>query len=131
MNNSMIEMIQNGGYNFGYRGFSTFIGALFCPTALPYTIIMILLLVGLCIAAWKAPRWVRPVGRITMILVAFELTAGIRQLCDCFQWFSGQESGWSNAYIGIGLRPVVYVAILGILIYLISLFITIAQKPRI
>ncbi|MBO6077823.1 MAG: hypothetical protein J6P66_03600 [Bacteroidaceae bacterium] len=128
MDNSMVEMIQNGSY--GYRGFSTF-GAIFSPTVLPYTIIMILLLVGLCFAAWKAPRWVRPIGRATMILVAFEFTAGLRQLCDSFQWFSGTQEGWSNGYLGIGFRPVLYVAIIGVLIYLISLFISIAQKPRI
>jgi len=130
MGNSMLQMIENG-YTYGFVGFSTFFRALFCPTALPYTIIMILLLAGLCMAAWKAPRWVRPVGRMTMIVVAFNLIVGIMQICDCYQRLGGREHDWNNGYIGFCMKPIVCVALIGVIIYLISLFISIAQKPRI
>ncbi len=130
MENTMMEMINNG-YSYGFIGFSTFFKAIFSPIALPYTIILILLIVGLCMAAWKAPRWVRPIGRLTMIVVAFNLIFGIMQICDCFQKMGGRESDWNNGYIGIGMKPVFCVAIIGVITYLISLFISIAQKPRI
>ena len=48
MDNIMWKMIENGSY-VG----TSFIDACFSPVALPYTIIMIILLIGLCYAAWK------------------------------------------------------------------------------
>lgn len=130
MENTMMEMINNE-YSYGFIGFSTFFKAIFSPVALPYTIILIFLIVGLCMAAWKAPRWVRPIGRLTMFVVAFNLIFGIMQICDCFQKMGGREFDWNNVYISIGMKPVFGVAIIGVITYLISLFISIAQKPRI
>lgn len=132
MNNVMFEMIENGGCNYGYVGFSTFFKALFSPIALPYTIIMILLLICLCMAARKAPRWVRPIGRISMIVMLLQIAIGIRQLYDCYQRLGfNDENRWTNGYIGMGMKPVICVAMIGVIIYLLSLFISIAQKPRI
>lgn len=130
MENTMMEMINNGS-SYGFIGFSTFFKAIFSPVALLYTIILIFLIVGLCMAAWKAPRWVRPIGRLTMFVVAFNLIFGIMQICDCFQKMGGREFDWNNGYLGIGMKPVFGVAIIGVITYLISLFISIAQKPRI
>lgn len=130
MENTMMEMINNG-YSYGYRGVSTFIKALFSPMSLPYTIILILLIVGLCITVWKAPRWVRPVGRYSMFVVALNMIFGIMQLCDCAQKLGGREYDWNNGFIGVGMKSVFAVAIVGVVIYIISLFISIAQKPRI
>jgi len=132
MNNAIYDMIQNGGADYGYVGFSTFFKAIFSPLVLPYTIIMILLLIGLCMAAWKAPRWVRPIGQISMIVMLLQLTFGIIQMYDCYQRLGfNAENSWSNGYIGMGMKPFISVAIIGVIIYLISLFISIAQKPRI
>lgn len=132
MNNAIYDLIQNGGADYGYVGFSTFFKAFFSPLVLPYTIIMILLLIGLFIAVWKAPRWVRPIGQISMIVVLLQLAFAIRQLYDCYQRLGfNDENSWSNGYIGMGMKPFISVAIIGVIIYLISLFISIAQKPRI
>ncbi|MBR4811239.1 MAG: hypothetical protein IK039_05705 [Bacteroidaceae bacterium] len=132
MNNVMFEMIENGGRNYGYVGFSTFFKALFSPIALPSTIIMILLLICLCMAARKAPRWIRPIGQISMIIMLLQIAIGIRQLYDCYQRLGfNDENRWTNGYIGMGMKPVICVAMIGVIIYLLSLFISIAQKPRI
>ena len=132
MNNAMLEMIENGGYNYGYVGFSSFFKALFSPITLPYSIIMILLLICLCMAARKAPRWVRPIGQISMIVMLLQFAIGIRQLYDCYQRLGfNDENKWTNGYIGMGMKPVICVAIIGVIIYLLSFFISIAQKPRI
>ena len=113
--------------------FTTYLKACFNPTVVHYTIILILLAVALGLAAWKARKWVRPIGRIVMTLNAFILLDGFRQLCDCAQWFGAgvPEREWSNLYIAQGMRPFLFVAVSGVIIYLISLLVSIAQKPRI
>ena len=126
MDNIMWKMLENESY-VG----TSFIDACFSPVALPYTIIMIILLIGLCYAAWKAPRWVRPIGRLAMALLAFQLIAGYTLLVDCYQRAGGPQERWTNLYLAQGMKPVICVAIIGVIIYLISLFISIAQKPRI
>lgn len=125
----MMEMIDNSSrLGTDYMSFSE---SLFAPIALPYTIIMILLLAGLCVCAFKAKRWVRYVGRFAMTLAAFRIVLGIVQLCDCCQWLGVPDYNGSNAFFAQGLLPVFSVAVIGTLIYILSLFITIAQKPRI
>lgn len=127
--NPMMEMINNSS-RLG-TDFMSFSESLFAPIALPYTIIMILLLAGLCAAAFKAKRWVRYVGRFAMTLAAFRIVLGIVQLCDCCQRLDVPDYNGSNAFFAQGLLPVFSVAVIGTLIYIVSLFITIAQKPRI
>lgn len=126
----MMEMINNSS-RLG-TDYMSFFEALFAPIALPYTIIMILLLAGLCVAAFKAKRWVRYVGRMAMTVAAFRIVLGIVQLCDCCQRIGvpGHYDG-TNAFFAQGLLPVFSVAVVGTLIYILSLFVTIAQKPRI
>lgn len=136
----MYEMIEsfysNYSYNFMRFG-SSFGSSCFKTTVIIYTVLLILLFAGMCLAAWKAKKWVRPIGQLAMGIVAFELIEGLRQICNYVQITGGRDLAemdnelWTNWYLGIGLYPVVNVAIVGILIYLISLFIRIAQKPRI
>ena len=128
--NPMMEMID-GSSRLG-TDYMSFFESLFAPIALPYTIILILLLAGICVAAFKAKFWVRNLGRFAMGLVAFRILLGFVQLCDCCQRLGvpGDYDG-SNAFFAQGLLPVFSVAVIGTLIYILSLFITLAQKPRI
>ena len=128
--NPMMEMINNSS-RLG-NDYISFGEALFAPIALPYTIMMILLLAGLCVAAFKAKRWVPYVGRCAMALVAFRILLGFVQLCDCCQRLGapGDYDG-TNAFFAHGLLPVFSVAVIGTIIYIISLLVSIAQKPRI
>ena len=127
--NPMMEMIKNSS-RLG-TDYMSFAESLFSPIALPYTIIMILLLAGLCVAAFKAKRWVRYVGRFAMGLAAFRILLGIVQLCDCCQRLGVPDYNGTNAFFAQGLLPVFSVAVIGTLIYILSLFITLAQKPKI
>ena len=127
--NPMMEMIKNSS-RLG-TDYMSFAESLFAPIALPYTIIMILLLAGLCVAAFKAKRWVRYVGRFAMGLAAFRILLGIVQLCDCCQRLGVPDYNGTNAFFAQGLLPVFSVAVIGTLIYILSLFITLAQKPKI
>ena len=125
MANPMLEMIKGG------REYLSFGEALFTATALPYTLLLILVLVGLCVAAFKAKHLVRILGRIAMVLVAIRMVSGIQQFCDCCQWLGVPEHQGGNWFIGYALLPVFSVALIGLIIYIISLLISIAQKPRI
>ena len=127
MDNSMLDVLQNAKYSDGM----SFFEACFSSVALPYTLIMILLLIGLCVAAWKARRWVRHIGRLAMAVVVLQLISGYTLLVQCYQWLAGPHGQWSNLYLAQGMKPVFCVAIIGLIIYMISLFISIAQKPRI
>ena len=129
--NPMMELINNSADRLG-NDYISFAESLFTPVALPYTIMMILLLAGLCVAAFKAKRWVPYVGRCAMALVAFRILLGFVQLCDCCQRLGapGHYDG-TNAFFAQGLLPVYSVAVIGTLIYILSLFIRIAQKPKI
>ena len=128
--NPMMEMIDNSSrLGTDYMSFGE---SLFAPIALPYTIILILLLAGICVAAFKAKLWVRNLGRCAMGLVAFRILLGFVQLCDCCQWLGVPDHyDGTNAFFALGLLPVFSVAVIGTLIYILSLFITLAQKPRI
>lgn len=127
----MMELINNSADRLG-NDYISFAESLFTPVALPYTIMMILLLAGLCVAAFKAKRWVPYVGRCAMALVAFRILLGFVQLCDCCQRLGapGHYDG-TNAFFAQGLLPVYSVAVIGTLIYILSLFIRIVQKPKI
>ena len=123
--NPMVEMIQSGNAP------SSFWGALFAPIALPYTIILILLLAGICVAAFKAKRWVIYLSRLTMTLVGLEMLIGIVRFMDFCQYLGVPNQSGSNATFCEALLPVNSVAFIGTLIYILSLFIRIAQKPKI
>ena len=123
--NPMVEMIQSGNAP------SSFWGALFAPIALPYTIILILLLAGLIVAAFKAKRWVLYLSRLTMTLVGFEMLIGFVSLMDLCQYLGVPNQSGSNATFCEALLPVNSVAFMGVLIYVLSLFIRIAPKPKI
>ena len=128
--NPMMEMID-GSSRLG-TDYMSFGESLFTPVALPYTILLILLLAGICVAAFKAKCWVRYLGRFAMGLVAFRILLGFVQLCDICQRLGVPDYyDGTNAFFAHGLLPVFSVAVIGTLIYILSLFITIAQKPRI
>ena len=123
--NPMLNMIQSGSAP------SSFWGALFAPIALPYTILFILLLAGICVAAFKAKRWVLYFSRLTMTLVGLEMLIGFVRFMDLCQFLGVPNNSGSNATFCEALLPVNSVAFIGILIYILSLFIRIAQKPKI
>lgn len=88
--------------------------------------LLTLILIGLFLAAWKAPAWVKEIGLIAQIwsilwtLVGiFEMAASIRAAGDV-----------SPALVWVGLGVAIIPLAYGSLIYLVSLVIRIVQKPR-
>lgn len=87
--------------------------------------ILTILLVLLFLSAWKAPRWVRPIGSIAFgFCVLFILYASMAALSDI--WKAGDIS---LSVLGGGLKLMVMTLLYGLIIYLISHVISFIQKP--
>lgn len=92
-----------------------------------YMSILTLFLIGMFIAAWKAPAWVRDIGFSAFIAsVIFSLIAA-------YQIF-GLVQQWGDMPFGIacgGIRCAMIPLIYGLMIYLLSILISLFQKHRI
>ena len=88
--------------------------------------LLTILIVLLLFAAWKAPAWVKEIGQAALIWGFFWEFAGIYQMLGVLQEMN--EVPMSVIYGGakVTFVPVMY----GMLIYLVSLVIILAQKPR-
>lgn len=90
--------------------------------------ILTIIFVALCLAAWKAPAWVKELGRLALVFGIFGMLLGIQQICGAIQMAS------DNIPVSVlcgGIKVVLIPVLYGIIIYFISLIISIAQKPRI
>ncbi|NDC87218.1 MAG: hypothetical protein EB075_00170 [Bacteroidetes bacterium] len=88
--------------------------------------ILTVLLVGVVVAAFMAPAWVKELGLLA-------LTVGLLgQLLGLYGAFQGIEAmgGVSPAMLAGGLKVSSITTIYGVLIYLVSLVIRLVQKPR-
>ena len=86
-----------------------------------------LIFIALFMAAWKAPAWVKEIGRIGLAVGIFATLVGcfiafkdIARAGDIPQWIMYE-----------GLRIALITTLYGLLIYIVSLIILIIQKPRI
>ncbi len=89
--------------------------------------LLTLMLIGLCLAAWKAPAWVTNIGKIACafsILYALLGTLGALQGVVAAK---GVPFWLLCSGLSTGLIPVIY----GLFIYIVSQIIAIVQKPRI
>lgn len=84
-------------------------------------------LVGLLLAAWKAPAWVKEIGLLALITGIVYTLFGLRQAMGVVQ----QAGDISTSLLAGGLRVACIPVIYGLLIYALSLVIRMAQKPRI
>lgn len=87
--------------------------------------ILTILLALMFLSAWKAPRWVRPIGSISLALCfLFILYATLVAL-----WDIHITGGVSQSVLAQGLSATNWTIIYGLLIYLISHIIRFIQKP--
>lgn len=89
--------------------------------------VLTLLFVALFFCAWKAPNWVKEVGKFALAFGFFCLMLGLRQAAIFIEAAEPSVSPniiWGG--IGVALIPVLY----GLIIYLASLVIRVIQKPR-
>ena len=84
-------------------------------------------LIGLLLAAWKAPAWVREIGLLTLVSGVVCTLLGISQVLG----FVREAGEVAFPVLAGGLRVACIPVIYGMLIYLLSLVIRMVQKPRI
>ena len=84
-------------------------------------------LLALLLAAWKAPEWVKEIGIIAIVVGVLAFVLGFYQAAIDIT----KAGDIHPVVIWGGLRVAVITPIYGLIIYLVSLFIRIIQKPRI
>ena len=89
--------------------------------------VLTLLLVLMLFAAWKAPAWVKEVGIMAVVVGFLWALAGIYQMQGVLQKMADIDMSVVQGGYKVSLIPVMY----GLMIYLVSLIIRVAQKPRI
>lgn len=90
-----------------------------------YLAILTILLVLILLSAWKAPRWVRPIGSIALGFCTFFFFYS--KLAACSDIY---KAGDISPYIlAGGLKLMNFSVIYGLFIYLVSHIISFIQKP--
>lgn len=90
--------------------------------------IITLFFIALFFAAWKAPAWVKEIGKAALVAGIFWTILGWFQMADYFQGYGEEVSHCVLAGgIKVSLVPVMY----GLIVYFVSLILRIIQKPRI
>ncbi len=89
--------------------------------------VLTILLVLMLFAAWKAPAWVNEIGKAALVWGLFWEFVGVYQMLDTLQELTNVPNTVIYGGIKVAFVPVMY----GMLIYLVSLIIILAQKPKI
>ena len=98
-----------------------------------------ILLVAIFFAAWKAPRWVKEIGKFALVLGLLSFVIALMQMFQALQnvavgldpnTISGIFDLISPGVLFGGLKVTMIPVIYSICIYLVSLIVRIAVKPR-
>ncbi len=98
----------------------------FIQGGLPWMSALTIEFIGLLLAAWKAPGWVKEAGLVALTTGVLGTVVGFSQIGDSV----AQAGGIAPAIIWAGVTVALITAIYGIIIYGVSLIIRILQKPR-
>ena len=111
---------------------------LFMQGGAGFMTILTVLLVAIFFAAWKAPRWIKEIGSFALVFGFLTLLIGLYQMFVALQQvamdigegvtgvFDLISPGVLFGGLKIALIPVFY----GIIIYLVSLVVSVIKKPR-
>lgn len=85
-------------------------------------------LIAMLFSAWKAPRWIKEFGLMALSLGIFSMSVGLYSVFDLIQ-----ATGISVSFTLLcsGLRVALLAPMYGLLVYILSLVLRIALKPRI
>lgn len=86
-----------------------------------------IILIAICLAAWKAPAWVAELGKMAIVVGFFAMMLGLTQVCGFIQ----QVGDVSLSVFCGGMKVAMIAPLYGFIIYFLSLIIRIIQKPRI
>lgn len=90
--------------------------------------VITLCLIGMCFAAWKAPRWVKELGLLALCTGMLSMMVGLYSVFDVVQ-----SSGYPVSFTLLcgGLRVGLIAPLYGTIVYMVSLLFRIAVKPRV
>lgn len=90
--------------------------------------VITLCLIGMCFAAWKAPRWVKEIGLLALCTGMLSMMVGLYSVFDVVQ-----SSGYPVSFTLLcgGLRVGLIAPLYGTIVYMVSLLLRIAVKPRV
>ena len=89
--------------------------------------IITILLIAVLFAAWKAPAWVKELGILTFAASLFMTCMSLYQFFETIMLYGEASFRVYCQGLTIALLPLLY----GLLVYIVSIIIRIAQKPRI
>ncbi len=89
--------------------------------------IITVLLIAVLFAAWKAPAWVKDLGILALAASVFMSLMGLYQLFETIMLYGEASFRVYCSGFTVVLLPLFY----GLLVYIVSIIIRIAQKPRI
>ena len=89
--------------------------------------IITILLIAILFAAWKAPAWVKELGVLALASSFFMTCMGFYQIFNTIMLYGEASFRVYCQGLTIALLPVLY----GLLVYIVSIIIRIAQKPRV
>ena len=89
--------------------------------------IITILLIAVLFAAWKAPAWVKELGILTFAASLFMTCMSLYQFFETIMLYGEASFRVYCQGLTIALLPFLY----GLLVYIVSIIIRIAQKPRI
>lgn len=89
--------------------------------------VLTLLFVAILTAAWKAPAWVKDLGRIALVFGILGSVLGFYQMFGTLTTIADIPSTVFYAGMKVALVPFIY----GIIISLVAFGISLFQKPRI
>lgn len=92
-----------------------------------YMSILTLFLIGIFIAAWKAPAWVRDLGSGALIAGIISTLIAAYQIFGLIMRYGDISFSVTCGGIRCAIIPLIY----GLMIYLLSILISTFQKPRI
>ena len=89
--------------------------------------IITILLIAVLFAAWKAPAWVKELGILAFAASLFMTCMSLYQFFETIMLYGEASFRVYCQGLTIALLPFLY----GLLVYIVSIIISIAQKPRI
>lgn len=91
--------------------------------------ILTIILLGMLLAVWKAPAWVKKLGIVALVIGMIWTIQGLRVVFDDVL-FEGNTTYVRGLMCG-GLKCAIIPTLYGMIIYFVSLIIRIIQKPRV
>ena len=94
----------------------------------PYMAVITLVLVCALFAAWKAPAWVKSLGKVAIAIGIFSFFSGVADMADICQE-TGSQFPFS-VYCG-GFRVALIAPLYSIIVYIVITIVDMVRRPRI